>query len=89
MRQLHSERINHLSPCVIKQFPLSVKRKLSKLSTDRKIFIKVIRVDQEALKQAAYSYKLSYNNNDKDNTNNNNNQDSFNIKNNKNIDYDK
>ena len=50
---------NHL-PSIIKQFPLSVERRLSKLSSNEKIFIDSIPIYQEALIKAVYNHKLTY-----------------------------
>ena len=69
---IHRES-NH-PPTIIKQLPLSVESRLSKLSSDENVFIQAASVYQEALKRAGYNHKLKYNNNDKYNSNNNNNQ---------------
>ena len=63
---------NHL-PSIIKQLPLSVESRLSKLSSDENVFIQSASIYQEALKQAGYNHKLSYNNSDKYHNNKNNN----------------
>ena len=47
---IHSES-NH-PPTIIKQLPLSVESRLSKLSSDENVFIQVASVYQEALKRA-------------------------------------
>ena len=67
---IHRES-NH-PPSIIKQLPLSVESRLSKLSSDENVFIQAASVYQEALKRAGYNHKLSYNNSDKYNSNNNN-----------------
>ena len=67
---IHRES-NH-PPSIIKQLPLSVESRLSKLSSDKNVFIQAASVYQEALKRAGYNHKLSYNNSDKYNSNNNN-----------------
>ena len=60
---------NH-PPSIIKQLPLSVERRLSKLSSNKKIFNDSILIYQEALIKAAYNHKLTYQKHDqkKDNT---------------------
>ena len=63
---------NHL-PSIIKQLPLSVESRLSKLSSDENVLIQAASIYQEALKQAGYNHKLSYSNSDKYNNNKNNN----------------
>ena len=50
---------NH-PPSIIKQLPLSVKRCLSKLSSNQKIFNDSIPIYQEALIKAGYNHKLTY-----------------------------
>ena len=50
---------NH-PPSVIKQLPLSVERRLSKLSSNEKIFNDSILIYQEALIKAGYNHKLTY-----------------------------
>ena len=50
---------NHL-PSIIKQLPLSVERRLSKLSSNEKIFIDSIPICQEALIKAGYNHELTY-----------------------------
>ena len=68
---IHRES-NH-PPSIIKQLPLSVESRLSKLSSDKIIFIQAASIYQAALKRAGYNHKLGYNNSDKYNSNNNNN----------------
>ena len=83
---IHRESNYH--PRIIKQLPLSAKSHLSKLSSDENVFIQATSVYQEALKQAGYNHKLSYNNCDKYNSNNNdnnNNSNNNNSNNNNNI----
>ena len=60
---------NH-PPSIIKQLPLSVERRLSKLSSNEKIFNDSIPIYQEALIKAGYNHKLTYHNYDqkKDNS---------------------
>ena len=73
---------------IIKQLPLSVESRISKLSFDENVFIQAASVYQEALKRAGYNHKLSYKNSDKDNSSNNNinnNNNNNNNKKNKNI----
>ena len=53
---------------IIKQLPLSVESRISKLSFDENVFIQAASVYQEALKRAGYNHKLSYNNSDKYNS---------------------
>ena len=55
---------NH-PPNIIKQLLLSVESPLPKLSSDKNVLIQAASVYQEALKQARYNHKLSYNNSDK------------------------
>ena len=50
---------NH-PPSIIKQLPLSVERRLSKLSSNEKIFNDSIPTYQEALIKAGYNHKLTY-----------------------------
>ena len=69
---IHMES-NH-PPTIIKQLPLSVESRLSKLSSDENVFIQAASVYQKALKRAGYNHKLKYKNSDKYNSNNNNNQ---------------
>ena len=69
---IHRES-NH-PPTIIKQLPLSVESRLSKLSSDENVFIQAASVYQEALKRAGYKHKLKYKNSNKYNSNNNNNQ---------------
>ena len=57
----------------MKQLPLSVQSRLSKLSSGENVFIQAASVYHEALKRPSYNHKLSYNNSDKYNSNNNNN----------------
>ena len=68
---IHRES-NHPSS-IIKQLPLSVESRLSKLSSDENVFIQAASVYQEALKLAGYNHKFSFNNSDKYNSNSNNN----------------
>ena len=60
---------NHPSS-IIKQLPLSVERRLSKLSSNEKIFNDSIPIYQEALIKAGYNHKLTYQKHDqkKDNS---------------------
>ena len=51
-------------PSIIKQLPLSVERRLSKLSSNEKIFNDSIPIYQEALIKAGYNHKLTYHNYD-------------------------
>ena len=50
---------NH-PPSIIKQLPLSVERRLSKLSSNEKIFNDSIPIYQKALIKAGYNHKLTY-----------------------------
>ena len=50
---------NH-SPSIIKQLPLSVERRSSKLSSNEKIFNDSVLIYQEALIKAGYNHKLTY-----------------------------
>ena len=68
-----TDKGNH-PPTIIKQLPLSVESRLSKLSSDENVFIQAASVYQEALKRAGYKHKLKYKNSNKYNSNNNNNQ---------------
>ena len=76
---IHRES-NH-PPSIIKQLPLSVESRLSKLSSDENVFIQAASVYQEALKRAGYKHKLNYNNSDKYNSYNNKNNDNNNSNN--------
>ena len=53
---IHRES-NH-PPTIIKQLPLSVESRLSKLSSDENVFIQAPSVYQEALKRAGYNHKI-------------------------------
>ena len=73
---IHNE-LNH-TPSFTKQWPFSVELWLSKLSSDKNVFIQAFPVYQKVLKQAGYNHKLNYNNSGKDSSNkNNNNKDNF------------
>ena len=63
------KQLNH-PPSIIKQLPLSVERRLSKLSSNEKIFNDSIPIYQEALIKAGYNHKLTYQKHDqkKDNS---------------------
>ena len=60
---------NH-PPSIIKKLPLSIERRLSKLSSNEKIFNDSIPIYQEALIKAGYNHKLTYQKHDqkKDNS---------------------
>ena len=77
---IHKES-NHL-PSIIKQLPLSVESRLSKLSSDENVFIQAASVYQEALKRVGFNHKVRYNNSDKYNSNNNNKNNKDNCNNN-------
>ena len=72
---------NH-PPSIIKQLPLSVESRLSKLSSDENVFIQAASVYQEALKRVGFNHKVRYNNSDKYNSNNNNKNNKDNCNNN-------
>ena len=74
---------NH-PPSIIKQLPLPVESRSSKLSSDENVFIQAVSVYHEALKRARYNHKLSYNNSDKYQSNNNNDNNNSNNNNNDN-----
>ena len=59
---------NH-PPSIIKQLPLSVERRLSKLSSNEKIFNDSIPIYQEALVKSGYSHKLTYQKHDQNKDN--------------------
>ena len=59
---------NH-PPSIIKQLPLSVERRLSKLSSNEKIFNDSIPIYQEVLVKSGYSHKLTYQKNDQNKDN--------------------
>ena len=63
---------SEINSSILKQLPLSVESRISKLSFDENVFIQAASVYQEAWKRAGCNHKLSYNNSDKDNSNNNN-----------------
>ena len=63
---------------IIKQLPLSVESRLSKVLSDENVFIQAASVYEEALKRAGYNHILKDNNIDKYNSNNNNNKDNCN-----------
>ena len=56
-------------PSIIKQLPLSVKRRLRKLSSNEKIFNDSIPIYQEALVKSGYSHKLTYQKHDQNKDN--------------------
>ena len=60
---------NH-PPSIIKQLPLSVERRLSRLSPNEKVFNDSIPIYQEALKKASFNQRLTYQKHDqkKDNS---------------------
>ena len=53
------KQLNH-PPSIIKQLPLSAGRRLSKLSSNEKVFNNSIPIYQEALLKAGYNRKLTY-----------------------------
>ena len=53
-------KLSNHPPSIIKQLPLSVERRLSKLSSNEKIFNDSIPIYQEALIKAGYNHKLTY-----------------------------
>ena len=53
------KQLNH-PPCIIKQLPLSVERRLRKLSSNEKTFNDSNAIYQEALIKAFYNHKLTY-----------------------------
>ena len=55
---------NH-PPSIIKQLPLSVERRLSKLSSNEKIFNDPVPIYQEALIKAGYNHMLTYQKHDR------------------------
>ena len=59
---------SEINSSILKQLPLSVESRISKLSFDENVFIQAASVYQEALKRAGYNHKLSYNNSDKYNS---------------------
>ena len=65
---IHKE--SNLSPSIIKLRAWSVESWLSKSIFDENVFIQAAPVNQEALKQVGYKYKLSHNNTDKYTSNN-------------------
>ena len=79
---IHKE-LNH-TQSITKQWPFSVELRLSKLSSDKNVFIQAFPVYQKVLKQAGYNHKLSYNNSGKYSSNKNNNKDNFSSNNKKN-----
>ena len=68
MNYIHKQS-NHL-PSIIKQLPLSVERRLSKLSSKEKIFNDSIPIYQEAQIKSVYNHKITYQKHDqkKDNS---------------------
>ena len=58
IKYIHKQLNHPLS--IIKQLPLSVKRHLSKLSSNEEIFNDSIPIYQEALIKAGYYHKLTY-----------------------------
>ena len=72
---------SEINSSILKQLPLSVESRISKLSFDENVFIQAASVYQEALKRAGYNHKLNYNNSDKYNSYNNKNNDNNNSNN--------
>ena len=64
---IHRES-NH-PPSIIKQLPISVESRLSKLSSDENVFVQAASIYHKALKRAGYNHKLNYNNNNNNNNN--------------------
>ena len=58
IKYIHKQ--SNYPPSIIKQLPLSVERRLSKLSSNEKIFNDSIPIYQEALIKAGYNHKLTY-----------------------------
>ena len=52
-------RSNHL-PCIIKQLPVSINKRLCTLSSDEKSFESVAPIHEDALKRSRFNMKLSY-----------------------------
>ena len=61
------KQLNH-PPSIIKQLPLSVKKPLSKLYSDEKIFNDFIPIYQEELIKSGYNNKLTYQKHDQKKT---------------------
>ena len=56
----HIHKRSYHPPSIIKQLPLSVKRRVSKLSSNEEIFNNSIPIYQETLIKAGYNHKLTY-----------------------------
>ena len=56
---VHKES-NH-APCILKNIPKSINKRLSDISTDKECFDNVKGISQEALEKSGYCYNLSFN----------------------------
>ena len=54
---------NH-PPCVLKNIPAAINRRISALSSNKEIFMSVAPLYQEALRKSGYEYELKYEEND-------------------------
>ena len=75
-------RESNYPPSIIKQLPLFIQSRFSKLSSDKNVFIQAAFTYQETLKRDGYNHKPSHNSSDKYNSNNNNNNNNNNSNNN-------
>ena len=55
---IHKES-NH-PPSITKQLPISIETRLSKLSSNEKVFDESVSIYQEALDKSGYKYKLTF-----------------------------
>ena len=55
---IHKES-NH-TPSILRQIPLSIESRLSKHSSNEKVFKESIQIYQEALKKSGYNHQLTY-----------------------------
>ena len=74
----HIHRKSNHPRSIIKQLPLSLESRLSKLISDENAFVGAASVYQEPLKRVGYNHKLNCNNSDKHGSNNNNDKDNCN-----------
>ena len=59
-KPLYVNKNSNHPPSVIKNIPAAINRRLSALSSNEEMFQSVVNTYQEALKNAGYEYKLSY-----------------------------
>ena len=64
MKENHSPKYVHSQsnhpPLVLKNIPLGVNKRLSKISSNKEVFDKASKPYQEALRKSGYDFKLEY-----------------------------